>query len=311
MKKQHSLWVESFRPTTLNDYLCDDDLKNKLQSFIDKNDIPNCIFAGTAGLGKSTLAKLLVKNIKCDYLYLNASDENGIDVIRDKVKQFASSATFQPIKIVILEEASFLTQPAQEALKQIIEDYSLNTRFIFTCNYLEKITEPIQSRCKGNIFIFKGIPKSQIAKYICEHILDVENINYQLKDIVKIINDNYPDIRAIVSHLQSCVKDNKIVYTELNTDYFNDIIKLLKKPTKNSWVDIRQIIANAQLDDFQPLIEHLYEHIDEYSKNNEAEIIIELDEMQWRSRMVPDKEIAAMALFSKLLKLLTNKTING
>jgi replication factor C small subunit len=117
--KKHSLWVEAYRPSNLDTYLCDDDLKLRFKTFIENNDIPHCIFAGTAGLGKSTLAKLLVKNVKCDYLYLNASDENGIDVIREKVKIFASSASFQPLKVVILEEASFLTQPAQEALKQI------------------------------------------------------------------------------------------------------------------------------------------------------------------------------------------------
>jgi replication factor C small subunit len=148
MKKQHSLWIERFRPQTLDQYICSDELKQKFQSFIDNNDIPHLILAGAAGMGKSSLARLLVHNIDCDYLILNASDENGIDTIREKVKSFASSASFKPLKIIILEEASFLTGPAQEALKNIIEEFSDKTRFIFTANYLGKIVEPIQSRCE-------------------------------------------------------------------------------------------------------------------------------------------------------------------
>ena len=129
--KTHSLWVELFRPQNLEKYIGSEENKKRFQSFIDKNDIPHIILAGSAGLGKSSLARLLVNNINCDYIILNASDENGIDVIREKVKSFASSASFKPLKIVVLEEASFLTGPAQEALKNIIEEFSENTRFIF------------------------------------------------------------------------------------------------------------------------------------------------------------------------------------
>ena len=139
MKKEHTLWIEKFRSQTLDQYICSTELKERLQSFIDQNDIPHLILTGTAGTGKTTLAKLLVNNIKCDYLYINASDENGIETIRDKVKSFASSASFQPLKVVILDEADYLTQQAQAALRNIIEEYSINTRFILTCNYVERL----------------------------------------------------------------------------------------------------------------------------------------------------------------------------
>ena len=149
--KQHSLWIEKYRSQTLEQYIGNDAVKDRIAACITANDIPHFIFSGTAGTGKTTLAKLIVKNIKCDYLYLNASDENGIDVIRDKVKGFASTSTFQPLKVVILDESDFLTQPAQAALRNLIEEYSITTRFVLTCNYLERLIEPLQSRCEIHI----------------------------------------------------------------------------------------------------------------------------------------------------------------
>ena len=122
MKREHTLWIEKFRSQTLEQYIGNDTVKARIADCIASNDIPHFIFAGTAGTGKTTLAKLIVSNIKCDYVYLNASDENGIDMIREKVKGFASSATFNPLKVVILDEADFLTQPAQAALRNIIEE---------------------------------------------------------------------------------------------------------------------------------------------------------------------------------------------
>ena len=145
MKREHTLWIEKFRSQTLDQYICSETLKDRVQSFINNNDLPHLIFSGTAGLGKTTLAKLIVNNIKCDYIYLNASDENGIDMIREKVKGFASAASFQPIKVVILDEADFITQPGQAALRNIIEEYSASTRFVLTCNYIERLIEPLTS----------------------------------------------------------------------------------------------------------------------------------------------------------------------
>lgn len=302
MNKKHTLWIESYRSKTLEQYIGNDTVKNRISDCIEKNDIPHFLFAGTAGTGKTTLAKLIVNNIKCDYLYLNASDENGIDVIRDKVKMFASSATFNPIKVVILDEADYLTQPAQAALRNIIEEYTINTRFILTCNYIERLIEPIQSRCE----IHKLTPpsKGEVAKHVCTNILDIEEIKYDIKDIVKVINQHYPDIRSIIKNLQAGTKNKTFIFTEANINWCNHIVAELQKPTKDSWSKLRQIVLNAQVDDFQPLIEHLFENINVYGKGNEAQITIELDEAQWRSRTVPDKEINIAALLSKLLIIL-------
>jgi replication factor C small subunit len=307
MKKEHSLWIERFRPQTLQQYVCSPELKEKIQSFIDSNDIPHLILAGSAGLGKSSLARLLVNNINCDYIILNASDENGIDVIREKVKSFASSASFKPLKVVILEEASFLTGPAQEALKNIIEEFSEKTRFIFTANHLGKIVDPIQSRCE--VYEFTAPSKGEVAKHVTQNILDVVDIEYDLKEVAQLINDCYPDIRATVKYLQSNTLNGKFKYNSKNTYLNKQILNALIKPSKNVWADVRQIIANQPMDDYQPLIEYLFKHVDEYSNNNEAEIIIELDNHQFFQKSVPDKEINIMAMFSKIIKTITKKQI--
>jgi replication factor C small subunit len=302
MKKVHTLWVEKYRSANLEQYIGNEEIKNRISDCIESNDIPHFIFSGTAGTGKTTLAKLIVNNLKCDYLYLNASDENGIDMIREKVKGFASSASFNPIKIVILDEADFLTQPAQAALRNIIEEYAINTRFILTCNYIERLIEPLQSRCE----IHKLTPpsKGEVAKHVCTNILDNEGVSYDIKDIAQVIKQHYPDIRSIIKNLQASTKDSKFTFTEANINWCSQIITVLQKPAKDSWTNMRQIVLDAQVDDYQPLIEHLFENISIYGKGYEAEITIELDEAQWRSRAVPDKEINIAALLSKILIVL-------
>jgi replication factor C small subunit len=307
MKKKHTLWIERYRSENLDQYLGNEVIKSRITDCIAQNDIPHFIFSGTAGTGKTTLAKLIINNIKCDYIYLNASDENGIDMIREKVKGFASAASFQPIKVVILDEADFLTQPAQAALRNIIEEYSASTRFILTCNYIERLIEPLTSRCE--IHILKPPSMGEVAKHVCTNILDVENIKYDIKEVAALIKDSYPDIRSIIKNLQAGTRDSQFIFTVSSTDWLNKLVDILTKPTKNSWVEMRQIIADTQVNDYQPLIEYLFENVEKYGKGFEAEIIIELDETQYRSRVVPDKEITIAALLNKLLQILSKKQI--
>lgn len=302
MKNNHTLWVERYRSKTLEQYIGNDAVKSRISGCIANNDIPHFIFAGTAGTGKTTLAKLLVLNLKCDYIYLNASDENGIDVIREKVKGFASSASFNPIKIVILDEADFLTQPAQAALRNVIEEHSLTTRFILTCNYIERLIEPLQSRCE--IHRLTPPSKGDVAKHVCMNILDVENIEYDMRDVAYIINEYYPDVRSIIKNLQAGIKDNKLSILLVNKIWYSSVTDILKSPNSNSWYDLRKIIIDAQVDDYQPLLDYLFINIALYGKGHEAEITIELDDTQWRSRSVPDKELNIAALLSKILTIL-------
>ena len=301
--KQHSLWIEKYRSETLEQYIGNDAIKDRIADCIAKNDIPHFIFSGTAGTGKTTLAKLIVNNIKCDYLYLNASDENGIDMIREKVKGFASSASFNPIKVVILDEADFLTQPAQAALRNIIEEYSMNTRFILTCNYVERLIEPLQSRCE--LHILKPPTKGAVAKHICTNILDVEGVTYEMSDVAKVINEFYPDVRSIIKVLQSNVKDSKLTITTLDDNWCKQLVQILNKRDTKAWYQIRQLVADAQVDDFQIAYRYMFDNLAEFSYGHDAEISVILDDFIWRAGVVPDKEINAMACIAKILD--TNK----
>ena len=303
--KQHTLWIEKYRSQTQEQYIGNDAIKDRIADCIAKNDIPHFIFSGTAGTGKTTLAKLIVNNIKCDYLYLNASDENGIDIIRDKVKGFASSASFNPLKVIILDEADFLTQPAQAALRNIIEEYSINTRFILTCNYIERLIEPLQSRCEINIL--KPPTKGGVAKHICTNVLDVEKITYDMKDIAQVVNTFYPDIRSIIKVLQqNSILDHLsgetiLVIDKIDDNWCKQLVQILNKRDKDAWFQIRQLVADSQVDDFQIAYRYMFEHMPEFSYGNDANLSVILDDFIWRSSVVPDKEINFSAAIAKIL----------
>jgi replication factor C small subunit len=301
--KQHSLWIEKYRSQTLEQYVGNDAVKNRISDCIVKNDIPHFIFTGTAGTGKTTIAKLLVNNLNCSYLYINASDENGIDVIRDKVKSFAVTSSFKPLKVIILDEADFLTQAAQAALRNIIEEYSANTRFILTCNYIERLIEPLQSRCE--IHILKPPSKGDVARHICTNILDVEEIKYELSNVALLVKEFYPDVRSIIKNLQAGIKDGKYEWVVLNTTWTKQLVEILKKRDKNAWYQIRQLVADNQVDDFQVAYSYMFEVLSEFSHGNDAQISVILDEYSWRANVIPDKEINFAAAIAKILE--TNK----
>jgi len=301
MNKQHTLWIEKYRSEILEQYIGNDAVKTRIADCIASNDIPHFLFAGSAGTGKTTLAKLIVKNIQCDYLYINASDENGIDIIRDKVKGFASTSTFKPLKVVILDESDFLTQPAQAALRNLIEEYSMVTRFVLTCNYIERLIEPLQSRCE--IHLLKPPTKSAVAKHICTNILDVEGVTYEISDVAKIINELYPDVRSIIKVLQSNVKDSKLTVTTLDDNWCKQLIQILIKRDKNAWYQVRQLVADSQVDDFQTAYRYMFEHLSEFSYGHDAELSVILDDFIWRAGVVPDKEINFAACIAKILEI--------
>ena len=201
---KHSLWVEKYRPTSLENYIGNDHLKSKVSVYLESGDIPHLLLFGRAGTGKTTLAKLLINNIECDYLYINASDENSVEVVRDKVKNFASTLGFQVMKVIILDECDYITPNAQAALRNLMETFSKHTRFILTCNYVERIIDPIQSRCQP----FQIVPPSrkEVAMHLQE-ILSEENVSRKTEDVATLVNGGYPDIRRVINFAQRQVVD--------------------------------------------------------------------------------------------------------
>ena len=303
--KENSLFVEKYRSKTLEEYVGNEQLKQIVAQYIEKNDLQNLLLYGTPGTGKTTLAKLIVNNFNCDYLYINASDERGIDTIRDKVQGFASSASFKPIKIIILDEADFLTIQAQASLRNIIETYSLTTRFILTCNYLERIIDPLQSRCQ----VLKITPpsKREVANHI-SLILDQEHINHTVEDLVLVVNKHYPDVRKILNTCQVNNVDNvlKLDKTIMSSSYKEALITELSSPSKNSFANVRQIIADNVDGGFEEVFKILYDNLDKYGQNDltKAMIIIEIENYMYHSNFVLDKEINVMALICSILKII-------
>jgi len=300
--KDHSLLVERYRPTTLENYVGNEHIKKTINQYLSQNDIQNLIFYGPAGTGKTTLAKLIIKNLDCDYLYINASDERGIETIRDKVSGFASAASFKPLKVVILDEADFLTIQAQASLRNVIETFSRTTRFILTCNYVERIIDPLQSRCQT----LKIVPPSK--QDIAYHLMDVfksEEIGCGADDLRTIVNQHYPDIRKMLNTIQLSTQDGEIVIDKsvlVSSNYMTQVIKELKN-AKPNWRTIRQIIANANVNDFEEFYRYLFDNASIYADGKEGMVAVYINEYTYQSNFRIDKEINALALISKLIEL--------
>jgi DNA polymerase III delta prime subunit len=307
--KQHTILNEKYRPDTLEGYICSDGNKDKFQEFINNQDIPHILLAGRPGSGKTTLAKILANNINCDYLFLNAVDERSIDVMRDKVGSFASAGSFKPLKIVILDEATHILQASQVMLLNMMETYSINTRFILTGNYPERLIEPLRSRCQE--FDLEPPSKKVIAKHV-DNILNIEDIKHTPEDVVSIIKKFYPDFRRIINACQKYTVNNEIKLDSsitVSDDYKNQILETLKNPKSNAFNTVRQILADADLSDYTDLYRFLYDNIDEYTKNNVGEIIILIEEYRYHSVVRIDQEICFCALISKIISILLFKTI--
>lgn len=304
--EQHSLWAEKYRPDTVENYICSDQLRSILKDFLSKKDIPHLLFHGNAGTGKTTLAKILTKNIPCDVMYVNASDNTGVDFVRDKIRPFASSMGFYDLKIVILDESDYMSAASQASLRNLMETYSKTTRFILTCNYVEKIIAPLISRCQ--VFQIEPPAKKDVAIY-AKNILDKETVKYELSDLKTVVDSFYPDIRKIVNFLQQSSTNGtlKLVKTQsASFDLKNKLIELLKTSKTNGKVfnEIRQLIADAGTKSFDELYSELYNKCGEFAPDKEIAVIIEVAEYMYQSNMVVDKEITFMACIAKIIKSL-------
>jgi len=209
MQDRHYVLNEKHRPSTLEGYVCDDYLKQKVEGWIEQQNIPMLGFFGKAGSGKTTLAKIIARNIDCDYIMINATDKRGIEDIKNEILPFVSVMSFKSApKIVILDEATHILQAGQVLLLNMIETYSLNTRFILTGNYPERLIEPLRSRLED--YNLKPPSKKHVARHLV-NILDTENIQYEISDVAAIINAYYPDLRRIINNTQKHVIDGKLI----------------------------------------------------------------------------------------------------
>jgi len=306
-KIEHSLWVEKYRPRSLDTYIGNEHLKSKVSRYLESGDLPHLLLYGRAGTGKTTLAKLLVNNIECDHLYINASDENSVDTVRNKVRNFASTIGFKDMKVIILDECDYITPNAQAALRNLMETFSKHTRFILTCNYVERIIDPIQSRCQP----FQIVPPSR--KEVAVHlnsILKEENITFEMDDVATLVNGGYPDIRRVINFAQRQVVDGKLsieqdnlVAIDLNINVFcSQLVNVLKtQDKKDAFVTIRKMLADNKISDFADLFRLLYDEVDNYGKGHVAECILTIAKYQLSDAQVVDKEINAMAMLIELL----------
>ena len=301
--QENTLWVEKFRPDTLDGYVGNEHIIDKVKLYLQSGDVPHLLFYGQAGTGKTTLAKIIANNVDADVMYINASDENNIETVRTKIKNYASTVGFRRWKIVILDEADYMTPNGQAALRNLMETFSKTTRFILTCNYVEKIIDPIQSRCQ--VFGITPPNKTEVTKRIATILKELQ-VQFDIKDVATIINSGYPDIRRILNACQRQVIDGKLVMDKtslVQANYMTKLLDILKSDVskKDAFVSIRQLIADSKVQDFTALYKYLFDEIDNYAKGHIASVILVLAEAQYQDAFAVDKELHMMATMVKLL----------
>ena len=305
-KREHSLWVEKYRPSKLSEYVGNETVKETIQQYLDNNDIPHLLLYGKAGTGKTTLAKLIVNTIKCDHMIINASDENNVDTVRTKVKNFASSMGFSGFKVIILDEFDYMTPNAQAILRNLMETFSKHCRFILTCNYHEKIIDPIKSRCQS--FAITPPTKKDVAIQVIR-ILDAEKIKYDVKNVADIISSYYPDIRRILNtcQLQSSSGEFKVDHKIMvESNFQTKLIELLNSPDekRNVFMAIRQAVADNKLNDYSEMYSMLYDKVDDYASGNTANVILTIADGLSKDALVVDKEIVFMSTVIQILNII-------
>jgi DNA polymerase III delta prime subunit len=306
LNKENSLWTEQYRPSTLENYIGNEHMKDRIQYIIDTGEMVHLLFYGKPGTGKTSIAKIIANSLNADVLYINASDESGVDIIRDKIKGFASTMGFGNTKIIILDESDFMSSFGQAALRNVMETFSNNCKFILTCNYVEKIIPAIQSRCQS----FQVTPpsKKDIAIHISK-ILTEKGIQFDVKDLVPIIDSSYPDIRKIINTCQLNSHKGVLkldISAIVENDYKQKVLDILNSSVdkKTKYNTIRKALADSKVTDFTELYTFLYEKVDDFSPKSTSVSILTLSEGQYKSSLVIDKEIPMIATIINLLNTL-------
>jgi len=303
---EHLLWTEKYRPKTIEECILPDRLKQPFQEYVNQKQIPNLLLAGSAGVGKTTVAKALCQEIGCDYMVINGSDESGIDTFRTKIKNYASSMSLTGgRKVIIIDEADYLNpNSTQPALRNAIEEFAVNCSFIFTCNYKTRIIEPLHSRCAVIDFALKGGEKTQMAGQFFKRIQSVlqsEKVEYEDKVIAELVKKHFPDFRRVINELQRYAQFGKIdtgILSQIGNVQLTEIIKHIKEKDFGA---IRKWVATSDMDTntvFRQLYDALY---DLMKPQSIPQAVIILADYQYKQAFVADTEINLVACLTELM----------
>ena len=301
------LWVEKYRPKVVADTILPESLKLTFQKIVDGGELPNMLFTGTAGLGKTTVARALCNELGCDFILINGSEEGNIDTLRTKIKQFASSVSLQGgYKVVILDEADYLNpQSTQPALRGFIEEFSNNCRFILTCNFKNRIIEPLHSRC--GVYEFNTSKKSMIElcesfMARCKTILDNEKIEYDDKPLAELIMKFAPDWRRVLNELQRYSINGRIdsgVVANLQDKNFDDLFSHLKNKNFKS---MRSWVVNNIDTDASAIFRAIYDRmIDKVAPQSIPQLVLLLADYQYKNAFVADHELNVVACLTEVM----------
>ena len=304
---QEYLWVEKYRPQTIDECILPKNLKETFKQFIQTGELPNFLFCGTAGVGKTTVAKALCNEIGAEYLLINGSEESGIDVLRTKIKSFASTVSLTDSKkVIILDEADYLNpNSTQPALRAFIEEFSNNCRFIFTCNYKNRIIEPLHSRCSVIDFKIENAEKQEIAAAFFKRtmgILKTENIDADQKVVAELVTKHFPDWRRVLNELQRYSVSGKIdagILVNMTEDSFKDLLKNMKD---KNFTEVRKWVAKNGDSETINIFRQLY---DTASINLEPasipQLVLILADYQYKAAFVADHELNLMAALTEVM----------
>jgi len=300
------LWVEKYRPKKVEDCILPEAIKATFQEYVNRKEIPNLLLSGTAGVGKTTIAKALCEQVGCDYIVINGSDESGIDVLRNKIKNYASSVSLMGgRKVVIIDEADYLNpNSTQPAMRGAIEEFASNCSFIFTCNFKNRIIDPIHSRCSVVDFKVNGSKQKMAADFFkrVEWILEQENITYDKKVVAAVITKHFPDNRRVINELQRYSVSGTIDAGILSNIADIQLESLTTSLKEKDFASVRKWVTNNLDNDPVKIYRKLYDTLYESLKPNSVPaMVLILAKYQYQSAFVADHEINMIACLTEVM----------